>query len=202
MAQSDDVRAAVLDAAKAAFRARGYMGTTVKGVAAAAGVAPEVVKRYYANKDALFAAALRLPFDPTSAVPALIAPGLDGMGERLVRGTLDLMRDDEVREDLMALFTAGRSAGKAAGSLTDFLEHSVIDKVVASLGVPDARMRVALVSSYLTGVAASRYVLRIEPLASATDEQVVRMVAPTIQGLLDPSKPLPGSSAGSRTSSR
>ena len=192
MSQADDVRAAVIDAAKVAFRARGYVGTTVKGVAAAAGVAPEVVRSYYDNKDALFAAAMRLPFNPASAVPALLAPGLDGMGERLVRGTLEVLGDDDAREDLLALFTAGRSASRAAGSLTDFLEHSVIDKVVGSLGVPDARMRVALVSSYLVGIAVTRYVLRTEPLASASDEQVVRLVAPTIQGLLDPSKPLAG----------
>lgn len=192
MSQADDVRAAVIDAAKVAFRVRGYMGTTVRGVAAAAGVAPEVVRSYYDNKDALFAAAMRLPFNPASAVPALLAPGLDGMGERLVRGTLEVLGDDDAREDLLALFTAGRSASRAAGSLTDFLEHSVIDKVVGSLGVPDARMRVALVSSYLVGIAVTRYVLRTEPLASASDEQVVRLVAPTIQGLLDPSKPLAG----------
>ena len=191
MAQSDDVRDAVLDAAKVAFRARGYMGTTVKGVAAAAGVAPEVVRRYYANKDSLFAAALKLPFDPASAVPELLAPGLEGMGERLVRTTLDVLGDESAREDLMALLTAGQSATKAAKSLTDFLEHSVIDKVVGALGVPDARMRVALVSSYLIGLAVSRYVLRVEPLASASEDKVVRLVAPTIQNLLDPSKPLP-----------
>jgi len=193
MSQADDVRAAVIDAAKVAFRVRGYMGTTVRGVAAAAGVAPEVVRSYYDNKDALFAAAMRLPFNPASAVPALLAPGLDGMGERLVRGTLEVLGDDDAREDLLALFTAGRSASRAAGSLTDFLEHSVIDTVVGSLGVPDARMRVALVSSYLVGIAVTRYVLRTEPLASTSDEQVVRLVAPTIQGLLDPSKPLSGS---------
>ena len=192
MAQSDDVRTAVLDAAKVAFRARGYMGTTMKGVAKAAGVAPVVVRRYYNSKDSLFAAAMKLPFDPASAVPTLLAPGLDGMGERLVRATLELLGDDEARDDLVALVTAGRSAGKAAGSLTDFLEHSVVDRVAASLGVPDARMRSALVSSYLVGIAASRYVLRLEPLASASEDQVVRMVAPMIQDLLDPTKPLKG----------
>ena len=192
MTQRDDVRDAVLDAAKAAFRARGYMGTTMKGVAAAAGVAPDVVRRYYANKDALFAAAMRLPVDPASAVPTLLAPGLDGMGERLVRFTLDTLGDEKTRSDLVALLQAGASAGRAAGSLRAYLESSVIDKVVTSLGVPDARMRVALISSYLIGIAMSRYVIRLEPLASAREDDVVRLVAPTIQNLLDPSKPLPG----------
>jgi AcrR family transcriptional regulator len=188
----DEISDAVLDAARAAFGARGYAKTTIKGVAAAAGVTPAVVRKYYDNKERLFAAALRLPFDPASAVPELVAPGLDGMGERLVRFTFDTLGDPEVRKDLGNLFKAGSSAGKATQSIQDFLEESVVDRVVAAVGVPDARMRVALITSYLTGVAAARYVLRMEPLASAPEDEVVRLVAPTIQDLLDPSKPLPG----------
>ena len=48
---------AVLQAARAAFAARGYTHTTVKSVAAAAGVAPGVVTSLYRNKERLFAAA-------------------------------------------------------------------------------------------------------------------------------------------------
>ena len=59
------------------------------------------------------------------------------------------------------------------------------------MGVKDARMRGALVTSYLGGILMSRYVLRIEPLASASEEQVVALVAPTIQALIDPTQPLP-----------
>ena len=103
---TDDVRDAVLDAARAAFHARGYVRTSMKGVAAAAGVAPEVVNRYWNSKESLFAAAMQLPFDPASAMPQLVAPGLDGMGERLTRATLDLLADEQSRNDFIALFQA------------------------------------------------------------------------------------------------
>lgn len=188
---TDDVRDAVLDAARAAFHTRGYARTTVKGVAAMAGVAPSVVSKYYANKESMFAAAMRLPFDPASSVPALLAPGLDGMGERLVRATFELFKDESTREDLMALFQAGASAGRAAVSLREFLEESVVDRVADLVGIPDARMRSALISSHLLGLAVVRYIIRLEPLASAPEEQVVRIYAPLIQDLLDPTKPLP-----------
>jgi len=49
-------------------------------------------------------------------------------------------------------------------------------------------MRVAVISSYLVGIAASRYLLRIEPLASATDDEIVALVGPTVQVLLDPTR--------------
>ena len=191
----DPIRDAAIAAARSAFAARGYARTTYKGIAAAAGIAPAVLRKYYDSKGDLFAAAVRLPTDPASAIPTLLAPGIDGLGERLVRFTLDTIGDQEVREDLMAMIRAGASAAQVTKSLQSYLEVNVVDRIVSAVGVPDARMRVALISSYLVGVAAGRYLMRIEPLASAPEEQVVRMVSPTIQALLDPRVPLAGSSA-------
>ncbi len=187
---TDDVRDAVLDSARAAFHARGYVRTSMKGVAAAAGVAPEVVNRYWNSKESLFAAAMRLPFDPASAVPELVAPGLDGMGERLTRAVLDLLSDEQTRNDLIALFQAGASTAKAAKGMQVFLEQSIVDRLVRYIGVPDARLRVNLIMSYLLGVATSRYVVRLEPMASMSEDEIVKLVSPTIQAWLDPGKPL------------
>jgi AcrR family transcriptional regulator len=208
-----DAANAVLQAARLAFASRGYASTTIKSVAAASGVAPGVVRSLYVNKERLFAAALRLPFDPGQAVPELIAPGLDGMGERLVRMTLTLMGDQQVRSDLTRLLTsdstagvsttAARAAMGAAGSpaaltqlrfVSEYLQSTVLDRVVSALGVPDARLRASLISSYLVGLAMTRYLLRVEPLASASDDEVVALVGPTIQALLDPTR-RPGTGA-------
>jgi AcrR family transcriptional regulator len=194
----EQVRDAAVAAARNAFAAGSYARTTFKGLAAAAGVAPAVLRKYYDSKDAVFAAALRLPSDPAGAVPALLAPGVEGLGERLVRFTLDTLDDPQVRADLMAMLRQGASAAALTKSLQDYLDTTVIDRVVAAVGVPDARMRVALISSYLIGIAAGRYVVRIEPLASASEEHVVRLVAPTIQALLDPRTNLATASGGSR----
>lgn len=201
-----DAAGAVLQAARMAFASRGYAQTTMKSVAAAAGVAPGVVKSLYDNKERLFAAAMRLPFDPSHAVPELIAPGLDGMGERLVRMTLSLMGDESVRRDLTRLITSEQAASMSASAaratvpsedattiaqlrfLSEYVQGTVVDRVVGALGVPDARLRVTLISSYLVGIATTRYLLRIEPLASASDDDVVALVGPTIQALLDPTR--------------
>jgi AcrR family transcriptional regulator len=192
VASADEVRTSVVDAARAMFRARGYLGTTMKGVAAAAGVAPEVVRRYYDNKETLFAAVLQLPVDPAAAIPRLLAPGLDGMGERLVRFVLDTLGDPRAREDLIGLFQSGAAAGRAAGPMAEFLQESVIDRVVKVLGVPDARLRVGLITSFLVGILVSRYIMKVEPLASMPEDDLVRLLAPTVQDWLTPTRPLPG----------
>ena len=180
-------RSAVLKAAMAAFAARGYASTTLKGVAAAAGVAPQVLKSYYDNKEQLFAAAMRLPYDPATAIPALLAPGLDGMGERLVRLTFATFNDEQVRKDIDSIMRTGGTAGRLAGVLSEYIEFGVVDRVVANLGLPDVRLRVALISSFLMGIAAGRYIAKIPPLDTTDEDLLVRIVAPTIQDLLDPS---------------
>lgn len=174
----------------------------MRSVAAAAGVAPEVVTRYYQSKDKLFAAAMRLPFDPSSAIPELIAPGLDGMGERLTRITLDTLADPEIRDDLVSLARAGAPAGRVAIGMREFVEQELVDRVARTIGVPDARLRSNLITSYLVGIAISRYVLRLEPIASMPEEDVVRLVGPTIQDWLTPGKTLPGRRSGAGESGK
>lgn len=186
----------ILDAARAIFDSRGYASTTMKSVAAAAGVAPTVLASLYRNKEALFSAALRLPFDPAQAFPQLIAQGVDGLGERLVRTTLALMDDPEVRRDIAAASGVGGD-GTGAPSLieqtrgmVDYLQEVLVDPIAMLLGVPDARMRAALITASLGGMIGVRSVLKLEPLASASTDQVVAMFAPGIQRLLDPTIPI------------
>lgn len=184
MASADDVKRAVVEAARAVYARQGYVNTTVKVVAAAAGVAPDVVRRYYASRDDLIAAAMRLPFDPGTAIAQMLAPGLDGLGERLVRITLVMLDEPDTREMIASMVRDGAGAAKATARLREFLESVIIDRVAGVLGVPDARMRVTLATSYLVGVAGARYVMRMEPLASASEDEVVRLVAPAVQAAL------------------
>ena len=199
---TDDVRDAVLDAARAAFHARGYARTSMKAVAAAAGVAPDVVGKYYQSKDKLFAAAIKLPFDPANSIPTLVAPGLDGMGERLTRLTMETLGDPETRSDLVALARMGASGGKAGAGLKSFVEQDIVDRLAGVIGVPDARLRANLITSYLLGVAINRYVVKLDPIASLSEDEVVRLVAPTIQDWLTPTRPLPGTGSQSSDSSK
>ena len=92
-----------------------------------------------------------------------------------------MLDDPETRNQIALMVRDGANATKAIISIREFLESVIVDKVAAALGVPDARMRVALAISYIMGAAGSRYVLRLEPLASASEEQVVRLVAPAVQ---------------------
>jgi len=180
----DDLANLVLDTARTAYSSTGYLGTTLKGVAAAAGVTPDVLKKYFDNREALFAAAMRLPFDPVSSINALIAPGIDGLGERLARVTLRMLDDPQIRLQLQELATPDGKTSAAVTTIREFLESTVIDRVAAVLGVADARLRVNVAVAHLIGAVACRYVLEIEPFASATEDEFVALVAPSMQAAL------------------
>ena len=192
MINTDDVKQVVLETARAMYARQGYVNTTIKGVASAAGVAPDLIRRYYVNREELFDTAMRLPADPATAIAQLLAPGLDGLGERLVRVTLRMLDEPETRDQIAAMVRDGAGAARATAPLREFLESVIVDRVAAALRVPDARMRVTLAISYIVGVAGSRYVLQMELLASATEDEVVRLVAPAVQTALTGAAQAPG----------
>lgn len=192
MAEQQDLTSLIKSTARQVFAAKGYASTTMKSVAAAAGVAPTVVKSLYANKEDLFVAAMRLPFEPSKAIPDLIAPGIEGLGDRLVEFMLKLMSDEQARNDIAELAATGSQFANAGqtSALLEFLQNNVIDLIVSALGIPDARLRGALITAELGGIAAMRFVVRVEPLASIDDREVVRLIGPRVQELLDPRRPL------------
>jgi Tetracyclin repressor-like, C-terminal domain len=83
------------------------------------------------------------------------------------------------------------------GSLRDFIGREVLGRVAAPLRQEDAQLRATLGGSQLVGLATARYVVRLEPLASATPETVIAAIAPTLRRYLTGrlALPIPAESA-------
>jgi AcrR family transcriptional regulator len=185
---SPDTRAAVLAAARELFAANGYAGTSVRAVAAAAGVDPALVHHYFGSKDKLFLAALEVKLDPREGLAPVIAGGVEGAGERLLRVFVAVWDDEETRLPLLAIVRGIVDPGGQQLMRDGFL-HMVFGPVGVGLGLDQPERRMAHVGSQLIGLAVLRYLLEIEPLASMPPEQVVATYAPVVQGYL--SDPLP-----------
>lgn len=179
-------REAILSAARAGFGTTGFAGTTIRGVARTAGVDAALVHHYFGTKDELFAAALELPFDPSVVVPALLAEGLDGLGERLARTFLGIWDATPGQGPMLALLRSAVSDERAAQSLRDFLTRVVLGPLAAASGAEDAPLRASLAASQMVGVAMARYVVRLEPLASTDREVLAPLVGATLDRYLSP----------------
>jgi AcrR family transcriptional regulator len=188
-----DTREAVLAAARAAFAERGFDGATIRGIAAAAGVDPALVHHYFGSKDKLFLAAVEAPADPDELLPEVLAGGPDELGRNLLRMFLRVW-DGPARPAGLALVRSALGSEWTARLLREFLVARVLRRVVATLDVPDGERdaRGALVASQLLGLVMTRYVLRLEPLASASPDVLVAAVAPTLQRYLTGDVELPG----------
>ncbi|MEK8225771.1 hypothetical protein NKG05_06375 [Oerskovia sp. M15] len=77
------------------------------------------------------------------------------------------------------------SADEHLRELPRYLQRTVFDQVAALLPPHDAARRVSLVVSQVLGVLVARHLLRLEPVASMSVEDLVRSVAPTLQRYLD-----------------
>ncbi len=182
-----DTRAAILAAARELFAAQGYAGTSVRSIAAAAGVDASLVHHYFGAKDDLFLAALALRVDPRVVVPPVFEGGLDGAGERLMRLFVSVWDDEETRLPLLGLVRGALDSGGQQLVRDGFL-RMVLEPLAAGLGLDDER-RMLLVASQLMGVVLLRYLLVVEPLASLSADELVALYAPTLQRYL--SGPLP-----------
>ena len=179
-----DTRGAVLDAARAEFGAQGFDAATIRGIAARAGVDPALVHHYFGSKQALFVEAMQFPVDLQSLVPRVLDGPPERIGERFVHVALDLWESPEVRPTLLAVLRSAMTDPTAARILRQLLAEGPILALASSIDRTDAPLRATLAGSQVIGLAMARYVIGVEPLASASREEVARAIGPTLQRYL------------------
>ncbi|MFJ7129784.1 TetR family transcriptional regulator [Streptomyces sp. NPDC098101] len=177
-------RARILEAARDQFAERGYDKASVRGIARAAGVDPALVHHYFGSKDEVFAAAVEVSFEPATVVPAIVSGPRDGIGERLARFFIGVWENPASRAPLLAVVRSALTHEAAAAVLRTFVLRRLLERIAAELDVPDPKFRAELAASHMIGIAILRYVIRVEPLASADPEEIVAQVAPTLQRYL------------------
>lgn len=184
-------REAILEAARRRFADYGYDGATIRGIAADAAVDPALVHHFYGTKEALFAAAMRLPVVPnevlTSAFAEAAGMGDNGprsQGEHLVRTALAVWENTEVLGVFLGLLRSALTSERAAGMFREFVTDAILGPVAALAGGDDGAYRAAAVASQMVGLAMTRYVLRLEPFASASPDDLAATIGPTIDRYL------------------
>ena len=177
-------RTAIIEAAGRLFLERGYEQTSLRAIGAAADVDAALVTHFFGSKANLLAAALHWPFDPDVEVPRLLSGGPDQVGRRLVRLLTRTWEDQQQRNPILTLLRAASSEPRAAELLGTFLRTQLFDPLLATLGSGRPELRSELAISQLAGLAMTRYILQLEPLASARPDDVARWVGPTVQRYL------------------
>jgi AcrR family transcriptional regulator len=184
-ADAPAARDRILAAAREEFSERGYDKTSVRGIAKAAGVDSALVHHYFGTKEQVFEAAITLSFAPAVEAPRAVEDGpLDTVGERLTRFFFGVWENPATRTPLLAIVRSAVNNDTAAAVFRRIVATQVLRRIAGRLDVADAELRAELAAAQLVGIAMIRYVIKVEPLASADPEQIIRRVAPVVQAHL------------------
>lgn len=180
---SFDSRQAILDAARTQFAAKGFAGASLRAIARDAGCDASLISHYFGDKSRLLVATMQLPVNPVEKIQSVVEGGPDGLAERLLRTFLEAW--DPHRDAFSTLVRTTLGSDDAQAPMLQLARNVLISSLIDVLEGDDRELRATLVASQLIGMATMRYVVRMEPLASAPGDDVVRLYAPAMQRIVD-----------------
>lgn len=179
-----ETREKILAEARALFAEKGYDGASLRAIARAAGVDPALVHHFFGNKEGVFVEAMRFPADPAVVLPRILGAPRERLGETMVRVFLEIWGDDERRAPLLAMLRSAMTNERAAALLREFVTAALLGRAKEATDAPPLGIQAAV--GQMIGIMILRHVVRIEPLASASEDELVELVAPTLQRYLVP----------------
>jgi len=173
--------ARIVTAAREEFAEHGWAGTTLRAVARAADVDPALVYHYFGSKEGLLDAATNPPQKWLESVAKVWTTPIDQLGAALITLLLASWADDEIGPTLRAVLQTAAHEPSTREKLRRIVEGSLMG--VSELGSDehDRLVRRGLIASQMMGFALMRYVWKIEPIASMTDDEAIAAIAPNLQ---------------------
>ncbi|QFY05718.1 TetR family transcriptional regulator [Nonomuraea phyllanthi] len=172
--QRRGTEARILEAARRSFAELGYERTTIRAVAAAAGVNGGLVMHYFGSKEELFSRAAKLAPDEVAA----------GTPDEVAGALLELLRKRLVDEPVASLAVL-RSMLTHADAAEDFRAAAVrrLEQLTAVIPGTNAELRASVLNAIINGVLVERYLLRLGRLADASPDEIVDLLRPCFQSL-------------------
>lgn len=180
-AAADNTRETIVAAAAAEFSRDGYDTTSMRGIARSAGVDPALVRHYFTDKADLFAEAIAAPMRPDQLVKRALAGPRDQIGVNLISYIVETLDTPGTSERVVRMLHTALGQEFAAKMLRQFMIREVLKRIAKELGDDDAELRASFAATQVVGLVVARYGLMVEPLASASPEDVVSRVGPVVQ---------------------
>jgi AcrR family transcriptional regulator len=183
-AGSSDTRDRILNSARELFARNGIGNTSIRAVAAAAGVDSALVHHYFGTKEKLFAAAVHIPIDPMDVIAPLREVPAEELGHAIPSILLPLW-DSEIGAAFIATLRS-ILAGPEVNLLRTFIQDVIAVEIGPRVDNPPGSgvVRIQFVASQLVGVVMARYILELEPFKSLPAEQIADTIAPNLQRYL------------------
>ncbi|GAA4605927.1 TetR family transcriptional regulator [Actinoallomurus liliacearum] len=173
----------ILAAARVLFGERGYDKASIRAIAREARVDPALVHHFFGSKEELFAAAMEFPVDPSVFLGQVMAGPRAQIGERMARTFLRIWSDPRLRPQFVGIFRSAATTEQGAALLREFITRTILTRVADTLDLPP--LNLAAAAAQMMGVVMLKYIVQVEPMASATEDELVALLAPTLQRYLE-----------------
>jgi len=177
----EDTKGKIIAAAQSGFAEYGYDRTSFRQIAATAGVDPALVVHYFGTKQQLFVAAMLPLFEVPKLLPDALAGDRASIGHRLANLFVTLITNEATRKLMLGMFRSVSSEEQAASIVRNFVQGAIVDQVQQHLPGPNQALQANIVSGQLIGIFVARHIVKIEPLASVSNEELIEYLAPRLQ---------------------
>ncbi|MCU1621231.1 MAG: transcriptional regulator, TetR family [Frankiales bacterium] len=174
--------AAILEAARALFAESGFEKTTIRAVAAKAGIDPALVMQYYGNKEGLFAASARWQVDHKRIGSA----ALGDIPHIAIEDLFATFEDPSHRDETIALLRNCLTHDSALEIVRDEVMCETQEMIARTIGGDDAELRAGLLGSTMMGLILGRYLLELPAVKAASREDLERVLLPILEALVNP----------------
>jgi AcrR family transcriptional regulator len=167
-------KARIAAAARDLFLRHGYRGTTMRAIAAQAGVDQALLSYHFGSKHGLFSESMQLKCGQSLAVSQAFAGDPANLPERLLDALADLSSLEPTLthdEEAMAVFR-------------EFLENELLGRIAEFIGGPRATEHAAAAVAVLGGLIFTRYLNPLRPLAEVDPSTIRRILGPPLRAAL------------------
>ncbi|WP_327269221.1 TetR family transcriptional regulator [Streptomyces sp. NBC_01218] len=172
-------RDTLVTAARSLFLEHGYRRTTLRAVAASAGVDMALIAYHFGSKKGLFAEVMRFQCATALTVDEVLGGDPATLPDRLIDAVTSLWEDAGFR----ALSTQGTPAAEAIG---EYLESELLARLAEFLGGRDATARATAAVTVLGGLIHTRYLNPLPTPAALTPAEARRVLVPALRAALAP----------------
>jgi len=157
-------------------------------VAERAGVDAALIHHFFGSKLELFKAAINIEQMAAALASELAASSGADAAEGLVRLYLERLFPAQA-SSLAAVLRTALGSPDEVPQLREMLHGTIVAVASRAIQGEDAALRAELIGSQMMGLLLMRHVVGVEPVASASIDDLVRLLVPPLRTLIEGERP-------------
>lgn len=182
-------RGRIVSAARPLFVTNGYSGTSVRAIAAAAGVDAALISYYFGGKHGLFTEVMSMNDSPSRVLGRALEHSDTQLPEAILRETIATWDNATHREQLVVVARRAADDPEFREAFHGYIVSEVIGRLSARLGTVDATRRATAASVIVVGLITQRHLIGVGALASMSPDEVVDTLLPAMRAAMAPERP-------------